>query len=53
MQSKDANIVALERELSNLLGLKVGITFDGKGGVLSVHYSTLEQLDDVLRRMGK
>lgn len=53
MQSKDANIVALERDLSNLLGLKVGITFDGKGGVLSVHYSTLEQLDDVLRRMGK
>jgi ParB family chromosome partitioning protein len=53
MQSKDANIVALERDLSNLLGLKVGITFDGKGGVLSVKYSTLEQLDDVLRRMGK
>ena len=53
MQSKDANIVALERELSNLLGLKVGISFDGKGGVLSVKYSTLEQLDDVLRRMGK
>lgn len=52
-QPKDSNIVALERDLSNLLGLKVGISFDGKGGVLSVHYSTLEQLDDVLRRMGK
>lgn len=52
-QPRDSNIVALERDLSNLLGLKVGISFDGKGGVLSVHYSTLEQLDDVLRRMGK
>ena len=50
---KDANIVALERDLTNLLGLKVGITFDGKGGVLSVQYKTLDQLDDVLRRMGK
>lgn len=52
-QPKDSNIVALERDLTNLLGLKVGISFDGKGGVLSVHYSTLDQLDDVLRRMGK
>jgi ParB family chromosome partitioning protein len=53
MQSKDSNIVALERDLTNLLGLKVGISFDGKGGVLSVRYNTLDQLDDVLRRMGK
>lgn len=53
MRPKDANIVALERDLTNLLGLKVGITFDGKGGVLSVQYKTLDQLDDVLRRMGK
>ena len=50
---RDANIIALERDLTNLLGLKVGISFDGKGGVLSVHYKTLDQLDDVLRRMGK
>ncbi len=50
---RDSNIVALERDLTNLLGLKVGISFDGKGGVLSVHYKTLDQLDDVLRRMGK
>jgi len=53
MRPKDANIVALERDLTNLLGLKVGITFDGKGGVLSVKYRTLDQLDEVLRRMGK
>jgi ParB family chromosome partitioning protein len=52
-QPRDSNIVARERDLTNLLGLKVGISFDGKGGVLSVHYSTLDQLDDVLRRMGK
>ncbi|HEY4134764.1 MAG TPA: ParB/RepB/Spo0J family partition protein [Alphaproteobacteria bacterium] len=52
-QLRDANIVALERDLSNLLGLKVAISFNGKGGALTVHYSTLDQLDDVLRRMGK
>lgn len=48
---KDADTAALERELTELLGLKVQIVFDGTGGILSVHYRTLEQLDDVLRRL--
>jgi len=47
----DADTAALERELTQLLGLKVQIVFDGQGGILSVHYQTLEQLDDVLRRL--
>ena len=50
---KDADIVALERHLSNTLGLKTAISFDGKGGTLSIHYQTLEQLDDVLRRLNQ
>ena len=49
--AKDADILALERNLSNLLGLKVTITFDGEGGMLSIRYRTLEQLDDLLRRL--
>ncbi len=50
---KDADVVALERHLSNTLGLKTAISFDGKGGTLSIHYRTLEQLDDVLRRLNQ
>ncbi len=48
---KDADLLGLERHLSNTLGLKTEISFDGKGGTLSIHYRTLEQLDDVLRRL--
>jgi ParB family chromosome partitioning protein len=48
---KDADTVALERELSNLLGLKVSIHFRGAGGDVVIHYATLEQLDDVLQRL--
>jgi ParB family chromosome partitioning protein len=48
---KDPDTVALENELSARLGLKVTIDFHGQGGRLSVHYETLEQLDDLLRRL--
>ena len=48
----DADTLALERDLSTLLGLRVAIRFHGsKGGELIVHYQTLEQLDNVLRRL--
>ena len=50
--AKDADTVALERGLSNLLGLKVTITFDGEGGTLIIRYAKLEQLDDVIQRLG-
>ncbi|MDP2699235.1 ParB/RepB/Spo0J family partition protein [Thalassospira sp.] len=48
---KDPDTVALERDLSNMLGLAVSIDFDGAGGRLSVRYETLEQLDDILQRL--
>lgn len=48
---KDADTIALERDLSNLLGLRVTIQFDGRGGDLSIHYDNLEQLDDILHRL--
>ena len=50
---KDANTLALERDLANLLGLKVSIAFRGGAGELVIHYQTLDQLDDVLRRLKK
>ena len=46
-----SDTVVLERELTQLLGLKVQIVFNGQGGILSIHYQTLDQLDDVLRRL--
>src|SRR3546814_21179350 len=40
----DADVMALERQLSDSLGLKVQIAHDGAGGRLSVNYSTLDQI---------
>lgn len=48
---KDADTVALERELSARLGLRVTIKFRGAGGSLILHYQNLDQLDDILHRL--
>jgi len=48
---KDTDIIALERSLSNLIGLHVTIQGQGKGGSLSIHYNSLEQLDDIIARL--
>jgi ParB family transcriptional regulator, chromosome partitioning protein len=45
--------VALERRLSNALGLTVRIDHRSKGGVLQIQYRNLDQLDHVLRRLEK
>src|SRR5262245_38786142 len=50
---KDADTVALERRVSDALGLAVRIDHRGKGGVVQVEYRTLGQLDDVGRRLGE
>ena len=48
---KSADTLALERDLSERVGMKVEIVDnDGKGEV-RVRYATLEQLDDVCRRL--
>ncbi len=49
---KDANIAALERQLSDALGLVVEINDRGRaGGALGIRYRTLDQLDEVVRRL--
>jgi ParB family chromosome partitioning protein len=49
---KDANIAALERQLSDALGLVVEVSDRGRaGGTLGIRYRTLEQLDEVVRRL--
>lgn len=48
---RDPNIVALENDLSQMLGLRVSIKTKGEGGTLDIVYESLEQLDDVLHRL--
>ena len=52
---KDADTLSLERQLSEMLGLKVAIDVrnrDGSGS-LTIQYQTLEQLDDVIERLNR
>jgi ParB family chromosome partitioning protein len=49
---KDEDTVALEKDLSSVLGVKVNIKLQGTGGILSLQYDNLEQLDDILQRLG-
>ena len=50
--SKDADTRALERDLSAILGLDVAIEHSKKGsGAVTINYLTLDQLDDVCRRL--
>ena len=51
--AKDPDTLALEHDLAAMLGLKVSIDFAGQGGTLTLHYKTLEQLDDILRRLNQ
>jgi ParB family chromosome partitioning protein len=52
--AKDADIRALESNLSQLLGLRVAIEPESlTKGVLTIAYQSLDQLDDVLRRLSK
>ncbi len=48
---KDADTQALEADLSDVLGLDVVIDDRGGVGELRVRYATLEQLDDLCRRL--
>ena len=48
---KDTDTRDLENRLEEALGLKAEVSFDGKGGVLSLSYSDLEQLDELVSRL--
>ncbi|MBN8993842.1 MAG: ParB/RepB/Spo0J family partition protein [Rhizobiales bacterium] len=48
---KDADTRALEKQLSDALGLAVAIDHKPDGGRLEIRYKTLEQLDDICRRL--
>jgi ParB family transcriptional regulator, chromosome partitioning protein len=48
---KDADTLALEKLLSNVTGLNVAISHKDRGGEVKIAYKTLEQLDDLCRRL--
>jgi ParB family chromosome partitioning protein len=48
---KDADTLALERLLTDVTGLKVAISHKERGGEIRIAYRTLEQLDDLCRRL--
>jgi ParB family chromosome partitioning protein len=47
----EADIRALERQLSELIGLKIQIKHQGKMGSVTLQYSSLEQLDMICQRL--
>lgn len=50
--TKDADTRALEKRLSDALGLEVSVDHRGEGGTLRIRYRDLDQLDAVLKRLG-
>jgi len=48
---KDADTLALEKRVSDALGLMVSLDHRGEGGELRIRYRSLEQLDDLIRRL--
>jgi ParB family chromosome partitioning protein len=47
----DADLAALERQLSDLLGIRVKVSHGKSGGSVALHYSTLDQLDLICQRL--
>ena len=47
----DADIASLERQLGDMLGLAVRINHAGEGGVVTLAYSSLDQLDMICQRL--
>jgi len=51
--AKDADTRALEKKLSDALGLDVTVDHRGQGGTLHIKYRDLDQLDAVLRKLDR
>lgn len=49
---KDPDTLALERRMSDILGLDVSVDHQEDGGTLHIKYKDLDQLDAVLRKLG-
>ena len=49
--AKNADTLALEKRLADALGLAVSIDNRSRGGTLAIRYRSLDQLDEVVRRL--
>jgi ParB family chromosome partitioning protein len=49
--SIDPDLAALERQLGDMLGLKVQVVHKGEGGAVTLQYSSLDQLDMICQRL--
>ncbi|QND54056.1 ParB/RepB/Spo0J family partition protein [Phyllobacterium sp. 628] len=50
-ENKDADTRALEKLLSDVTGMRVTVNHQARGGDVRIHYTTLEQLDEICRRL--
>jgi ParB family chromosome partitioning protein len=50
-RTPNADIAALERQLGDMLGLRVKITYGAGGGAVSLQFSSLDQLDMICQRL--
>jgi ParB family chromosome partitioning protein len=50
-EQRDADLAALERQLGDMLGLRVQVSHNGTRGTVTLHYSSLDQLDMVCQRL--
>jgi len=48
---EDHDVLALEKELERVIGLKVKVTTHGKEGSLTLFYKDLDQLDDIIKKL--
>jgi ParB family chromosome partitioning protein len=47
----DADLAALERQLGDMLGIRVQVGHKGQGGSVTLHYTSLDQLDMICQRL--
>ena len=47
----NADLEALERQLGDILGVRVQVSHKGQGGSVILHYSSLDQLDMICQRL--
>ena len=52
-KTKDPDTIALEKRVSDALGLNVTVNHRDPGGTVQISYRNLEQLDEVMRRLEK
>lgn len=49
--TKDTDVIALENDLSKMLGAQVSIKWNGHKGSMTIHYDSLGKLDAILQKL--